>query len=62
MDSYYETREIVISDRFVVQLVLDDCRIIAARVFDAYADDLIPEGRLATMCVRAALKAEAVAV
>ena len=57
MPIYYDPKEIVISERFVVQLVIDDTnRIIATRVFDTYCDDIIEDCQTTRVCIRRALQ------
>ena len=57
MPTYYETREIAISERFVVQIVTDDeGRIIATRVFDAYCDDIVEDCDTVRAVVRKAIR------
>ena len=60
MPTYYETREIAISERFVVQIVADDeGRIIATRVFDAYCDDIMDDCETVRAVVRQVMRREA---
>jgi hypothetical protein len=54
----YETIEIAISDRFVVQVVYDGLgRHIATRVFDAYTNDFAEDGAVAPIRIMLAEEA-----
>lgn len=54
----YETIEIPVSERFVVQVVFDGSgRHIATRVFDGYANDFADEGAVPTVRIMLAEEA-----